>query len=168
MDALCLTSFRSSRKQREDVAGEIAGRNISIIFDGTCHLGEALCIVVRYVKDEFSVKQRLVELKMLQKSLTGEEIARELISTLSVEHHVTPTALLACMSDQPATNNFALRTLKVVYPNIVDVGCFSHTIDHVGEKFETPVLDEFISAWISLLLIVIKLRHSGVSKLEEP
>ena len=87
---------------------------------------------------------------MLQKSLTGEEIARELISTLSVEYHVTPTALLACMRDRAATNNVALRTLKVVYPNIVDIGCFSHTIDHVGEKFETPVLDEFISAWISL------------------
>ena len=138
------------KREREDVAGEIAGRNISIIFDGTCHLGEALCIVVRYVKDEFSVKQRLVALKMLQKSLTGEEIARELISTLSVEYHVTPTALLACMRDRAATNNVALRTLKVVYPNLVDVGCFSHTIDHVGEKFETPVLDEFISAWISL------------------
>ena len=105
---------------------------------------------------------------MLQKSLTSEEIARELISTLSVEYHVTPTVLLACMRDRAATNNVALRTLKVVYPNIADVGCFSHTIDHVGEKFETPVLYEFTSAWISRLLKVIKLRHSGVSKLEEP
>jgi hypothetical protein len=31
--------------------------------------------------------------------------------------------------------------LKLLYPNIVDIGCFSHTIDHVGEKFETPVLE---------------------------
>ena len=88
---------------------------------------------------------------MLQRSLTGEEIARELISTLSVEDHVTPTALFACMRDRAALqHNVALQTLKVVYPNKVDVGCFSHTIDHVGEKFETPVLDEFMSAWISL------------------
>ena len=33
------------KREREDVAGEIAGRNISIIFDDTCHLGEALCVV---------------------------------------------------------------------------------------------------------------------------
>ena len=156
-----LTDRRSSfdpitfikKREREDVAGEIAGHNISIIFDDTFHLGEALCIVVWYVSnvtDEFSVKQRLVALKMLQKSLTGEEITCELISTLSVEDHVTPTALFACMRDRAATNTVALQTLKVVYPNIVDVGCFSHTIDHVGEKFETPVLDEFMSAWISL------------------
>ena len=135
------------KREREDVAGENARRNISIIFDGTCHLREALCIVVWYVTDELYIKQRLIALKMLQKSLTGEEIARELISTLSVEYHVSPTA---SMRDRAATNNVALRTLKVVYPNIVDVGCFSHTIDHVGEKFEMPVLNEFISAWISL------------------
>ena len=84
---------------------------------------------------------------MLQKSLAGGETAHELIST---QYHVTPTALLACTRDRAATNTVALRTLKVVYPNIVDIGCFSHTIDHVGGEFETPVLDEFISAWISL------------------
>lgn len=27
---------------------------------------------------------------------------------------------------------------------------FAHTIDHVGEKFNTPVLNEFTCAWISL------------------
>ena len=87
---------------------------------------------------------------MLQKSLTGEEIARELISTLSVDYHVIPTGLLGCMRDCAATNNVALQTLKVVYPNLVNVGCFSHTIDHVGERFDTPILDEFMSAWVSL------------------
>ena len=51
---------------------------------------------------------------MLQKSLTGEEIAREVISTLSVEYHVSPTSLLACIRDSAATNDVPLRTLKVL------------------------------------------------------
>ena len=41
------------------------------------------------------------------------------------------------------------------------IGCFSltfHTLDRVGEKFQTPVLEEFLSAWISLFL------HSPKSK----
>ena len=67
-----------------------------------------------------------------------------------MDYQVSPTILLACMRDHGTNNNVALRTLKVLYPNIVDNGCFSHTIDHVGEKFETPVLEEFISEWISL------------------
>ena len=47
------------KREKEDIAEEIAGHNISIIFDGTCHLGEALCIVVRYVTEQFSIKQSI-------------------------------------------------------------------------------------------------------------
>ena len=49
------------KREREDVAGEIARCNISIIFDGTCHLGEALCIVVRYVTDELQAETYSIE-----------------------------------------------------------------------------------------------------------
>ena len=51
-----------------------------------------------------------------------------------------------------SVNGCAIRTinLKVVFPDIADVGCYSHTIDLVGEKFDTPILDEFITLWISL------------------
>ena len=38
----------------------------------------------------------------------------------------------------------------MVYPHLLDVGCFAHTLDHVGEKFSTPILREFISLWVSL------------------
>ena len=30
------------------------------------------------------------------------------------------------------------------------MGCFSHTIDHVGEKIKTDILDEFVKGWIGL------------------
>ena len=73
-----------------------------------------------------------------------------MISTLSVDYHVPSTSVLASMRDRASSNNVALRTLKVLYPDLIDIGCLSHTIDHVGEKFDTPVLAEFISSWISL------------------
>ena len=107
-------------------------------------------MVIRFITSDWSIKQRLVALKMLQKSLTGEEIAREVICTHSIDYHISPTALLACMRDRAASNNVAVRTLKVLYPHCVDIGCFSHTLDHVGEKFQTPVLEEFLTGWINL------------------
>ena len=55
---------------------EIAERNIGIIFDGTMRLGEALAIVVRFV-DGWEVKQRLIRLQLLTKTMMGEEIARD-------------------------------------------------------------------------------------------
>ena len=114
------------------------------------HLGEALIIIVRYITKEWKLEQQLVRLQMLAKSLTGEELAQELISVLSVTYSIVPTLVVAAMRDRSSVNNVAIRTLKVVYPNLIDVGCFSHTLDHIGEHFHTPVLSVFTSAWISL------------------
>ena len=84
------------------------------------------------------------------KSVTGEELARELISVLSVNYGISTQLLLAAMKDRAAVNKTAIRTLKVVYPNLLSIGCFSHAIDRVGEHFNVPNLSEFITSWISL------------------
>ena len=49
-----------------------------------------------------------------------------------------------------------MKTIAVLYPTLVDVGCFSHTIDPVRKHFHTTTLDEFGTLWISLLLTVQK------------
>jgi len=38
-----------------------------------------------------------------------------------------------------------MRTIKVVYTDMIDVGCYSHTIDLVGDKLCTPTLDSIIA-----------------------
>ena len=63
---------------------------------------------------------------MLAKSMNGKEIACELISTLSVAYGVNSQFLLAAMHDRASANKVAIRTLKIVYPNMVNVGCYSH------------------------------------------
>ena len=113
-------------------------------------MGEALAIFVRYVSDKWVIEQKLVRLQILAKSLSGEEVARELISTLSVNFGISSNQLLAVMRDRASVNEVALKTVKIVYPHCLSIGCFSHTIDHVGEHFNTPILSEFITAWISL------------------
>lgn len=55
---------------------------------------------------------------------------------------------VASMRDGTSVNEAAMRTVKIVYPNIFDVCCFSHTIDLVGEKFQLPYLVEFSTWWI--------------------
>ena len=117
----------------------------------TSRLGEALAILLHFVGDDYSLQQCLVRVQMLSKSLTGEEIARELI-TVSVTHSIHPNNLLAVMRDRPSTNAVAMRTLTVIYPDVVDIGCFSITIDHGGSNYKTPMLMDCTctSSWISL------------------
>ena len=58
--------------------------------------------------------------------------------------------LLTCMRDRSTANNTVVKTLKIVYPHLIDIGCFSHTTDHVGEHFVTPNLSGFMTRWINL------------------
>lgn len=87
-------------EEKSHIRQEIDGKDVSLIFDGTCRLGEALALVFRFVDDNLSVQQRVVRMQLLTKSLIGEEIARELITILSAELGITPARLLASMRDR--------------------------------------------------------------------
>ena len=64
------------------------------------------------------------------------------------------------MRDRAAVNSVAMRTVKVLYPNSLDIGCFSHTIDNAGRHFHPPVLDKFVRSWLALF------AHSPMAQLQ--
>lgn len=84
------------QEQRTRVRNEIQGKDVSIIFDGTTRLGEVLVVILCFL-DEWTVEQRLVTVNFLQKSVTGEELARLIISVLSVSRGIESGRLLAVM-----------------------------------------------------------------------
>ena len=132
---------------------EISGKHISVCFDGTTHVAEAFVTVIRYVDDDWTFKQRVARLMLLAKSLFGEEVARLLIETISTELGIQSHLVVAAMHDRASVNNVAVRTLKILYTRLLDVGCFSHTLDRVGLALAlalTPTPDSFVKAWISM------------------
>ena len=138
------------KEEEQVIRRELAGKCISVIFDGTTCLGEAMAVVVRFVSSEWTVEQRLVKLQMLAKSMKGEEVARELIHIFATENAITPSHLVAAMHDRATVNDAVMRIVKVIYPDLMDIGCFSHTLDLVGEHFHMPSLSEFGILWVSL------------------
>ena len=82
--------------------------------------------------------------------MTGEEIARQIIMVLSTELGISSTLLVGAMRDRASVNEVAMRTVRVIYNQVINIGCFSHTLDHVGEHMQTPILEKFFRAWISL------------------
>ena len=40
--------------------------------------------------------------------------------------------------------------MKIAFPLLLDIGCFSHTLDHVDENINTRILDKFVSDWINM------------------
>ena len=67
-----------------------------------------------------------MRLMLLAKSLTGEEVARQIISTLSTELCIPSELLVAAMRDRASVNDVAMRTVSIIYSKVFDIGCFSH------------------------------------------
>ena len=140
------------------IKSEINGKFVGVVFDGTTHICEALAVVIRFISDSWVIEQRLIGIQLLAKSLSGEEIAREVISLLSTNFGIGPKYLISAMRDRASANNVAMRTIKVVYSNVLDVGCFSHTLDLVGNYFKLPNLTEFLNNWLLLFSHSVKCK----------
>ena len=81
--------------------------------------------------------------------MTGEEVAYQIVSVISQELGIPSSYVITASRDRASVNDVAMRTMKVVYSSILDIGCFSHTLDHVGKRLRTLQLDTF-KAWVSL------------------
>lgn len=58
---------------------------------------------------------------MLVKTMTGDEIALQVINTLSVEYAIQSSHVIGMIHDCASNNLVAMRTLKVLYPCIIAV-----------------------------------------------
>ena len=77
---------------------EMGGCPVSVIFNGTTRLRDTMAIVVQFVDTDF-IHQHLICMLLLAKSMTGEEIACELINTLTMHYGISSELLLAAMHD---------------------------------------------------------------------
>ena len=150
-----LTTYIPFILEEEDkhLHAEIASTTaLSVVFDGSTHLGEAVAIIiVRFMDTNWILQQRLVRLHVVSSSLNGQELTGELIQCLSVKFQIPSSRLVAAIRDGAAVNGAALRNMKeIMFPQLIDIICSSHSLDNVGWHFDTPLLDEFGQLWISL------------------
>ena len=68
--------------------------------------------------------------------MTGKEVAREIINVLAVSLEIQSHLLIAAMRDGASVNSVTMRTVRVIFPHVLDVRCFSHTFDLVRDRFE--------------------------------
>ena len=72
-------------KEIEKVKSELQSVDeVSIIFDGTTRLGEALAVVIRFVQENFKPTQCFLRLQVVAKALKAEELAQWLMLLLII------------------------------------------------------------------------------------
>ena len=92
---------------------DIGGKHVAIIYDGTTQVCEAFVIVLRYVDNDWVIKQCVCRLMLLAKSITGEEVARQLIAVVATELSLAPNMVLAARHDHASVNDVAIRTISI-------------------------------------------------------
>ena len=74
-------------------------RFVSVIFDGSTRLGEAIAVILRFVDENWRIQQRLVRIDVVARSVTGVALAQVLNECLSVDYRIRGDRLLAAMRD---------------------------------------------------------------------
>ena len=128
------------------------GQDVAIIFDGTTRDGEALVVLVRFV-ESWTIKQRIVRLRLLKSSVNGDELAGIIIEVLHRKINIQENSLLAAMRDRASVNTL------FCYPDMIDIGCISHFLNKVGEKCHTPTLKLFMATWNLIFSTSIRARN---------
>ena len=113
---------------------------------------------MRFVKDG-KLQQQHVQILLLAKPVTGDELAREFLTVLSTELGGSCKNLLSCMTDGASVNGKAMRTIEIMYPKVMNITYFSHALDLVGSMFMIPNLDKFTKHWVMIV------QHSSKAKL---
>lgn len=145
-------------EENSTISKELVGKDVSIIFDGTTRDGKALVLLLRFA-DEWESKVRLVRFQLVKSSVCGDELARIMIEVLHRKLGVLQGQLLAAMRDRASVNTCALRTVSVLYPDMLDVDYISHFLDQVGVKCKTPALTPFMSTWNIIFTTSMKARR---------
>ena len=87
----------------------------------------------------------------MKSSVNRDELARLIIEVLHRKLHVPQGCLVAAMRDRAPVNTKALRTVSILYPGMLDVGCISHFLD-------TPLLKQFMTSWNCIFTTSIRGR----------
>ena len=110
-----------------------------------------LVVIIRYVTADYEICQRLVSVRVLAKSLTGQQLAGEMLTVLSTQLPYPSNKFIAVKCDGSSANEAAVRFLKeIMYPDLCDIVCMSTRLINVGKRFRTPLLDLFQRSWVSL------------------
>ena len=134
--------------------------HISVIFDGSTYQCEALVVIVQYIADDFKIRQRLVSVRVLAKRVTFQQLAREVITVLSAQLQYPSNKVIAVTQDGASVNGAAVSYLKdIMYPQVFDITCIAHSLDNVGKRFDTVLLNSFLHSWVSLF------THSPTSRI---
>ena len=107
-------------------------------------------LVILHNIDECVIHRRVVCMMLVTKSM---HVRRRGFQTTDLYHFNwarDSATFIGDFNERWYFCSVAIHTISILYFQIIDIRCFSHTLGLVGGRFKTPILDDFIKTWISL------------------
>jgi hypothetical protein len=154
------------RKMELDDISELIQRCrfVLVIYDGTTRVDGVFCIVLRFVKTDFTIVQKLATLDRYLKNADHENLVGAVVRGLckyeiktgrifgvDEDGEFEPGQIIGFQRDRCSVNIAAGDYLKRIYVSAKDLGCLSHTLTHIGDHCRQPRLKKFIEDLIGMM-----------------
>jgi len=139
------------KREIAQTRADIEGQHIFVTFDGTPRVGEAINIVCRFCSESFEIEMRLLAFVTAAASCDASALVQLINPILMQRMQIKPEMVVGFGRDSVACNGRAMVTLSVLYGSSEDMLCVSHTLTHVGDRFEFEVLEQFMTPWYTLV-----------------
>lgn len=138
-----------SQREEHLVKKEISGEYIGVIFDGTTRLGEAVNIITRHISEDFRIILRLVDFTTMKVHMNGLQLFAHLVHVLSTRLQIDVKRIVVLARDSCATNGVAVTSFIGLAVNALNMLCFPHTLHNSGKEIDVPVLNRFMTPWLT-------------------
>ena len=134
----------------ELVDSELREQYLSIAFDGTTRLGEAINTTCRWCTVDFKIQKRLIDFTTLKKHVDAPGLAVHVTNVVMQKRRVPSHFLVNIARDSASVNGAAYRRMALTFTNAAGTLCLCHVLCGGGERFELLTLNEFKTPWLQL------------------
>lgn len=126
---------------------------LTIAFDGTTRLGEAMNVTGRCCSASFQLQTRLLRFVTTKQHMNHQQLAALLSRVLLLEYGLDPDRLVGIARDSVSMNGAACNLLCAnPFIKADSILCISHTLNNCGKCLELRVADdEFMTPWLDLI-----------------
>jgi hypothetical protein len=136
------------KNKLQTLTSMLDGRYVSIIFDGTPHVGELLMVFARFWMDGAFV-QKLINVRHHSYHPDNRTLAYTISKALS-RLKIESDLVVAFTKDSASVNYAAVERLQnSMFVNALNLPCWSHIFNRVGMKLDCSLAKNFINAWSS-------------------
>ena len=155
----------------QGVRQEILDGCVSVIFDGTQRHTEAYAFVVRFVttrkSDAWTISQRVAELRLVDASVDGQQLAMLMTDVLIRNYQIAPSKIPFVMRDGSSVNDVCVAKFKGVV-RMDDIKCCSHMLNRVLNALPCNLVMKFTNKWGNICARSANLRLDFKEKVGVP